>query len=127
MWRSASKSAAATPEAGGVVGQPKRSRGVLESAVPFVQEQDVMNALGPDHRRGQKEVEQAVAVGVKCRDGRAEPGADAADDRERSGEVRRFDPTLTVRRSLTAIGWAASKFSGTDFGLSAGRWRAETG
>ena len=94
MWRSASKSAAATPRLARSVGQPERGRGILEAAVSLVQEQDVANALRSDHGRGQIEVELAVAVGVEGGDGRAEAGADPADHRQRAGEVGRLDPPL---------------------------------
>ena len=82
MWRSASKSPAATPRLAAVVGQPEGRRGVLEPAVSLVQQQDVADPLRADDGRGQVEVELAVAVGVEGGDGRAEAGADPADDRE---------------------------------------------
>ena len=116
MWRSASKSAAATPRLATIVGQPERSRGILEAAVPLVQKQGVVNPLGPDHGRGQKEVELTVAVGVERGDGRTEAGADAAD---RPRAIPLKSDGLTHRSpaaSLTCNGWAASKFSGTAFG-----------
>ena len=68
---------------------PNGGGGVLEPTVPAVQQQGVADALGPDDRRGQVEVEPAVAVGVERRDRRAEPGAGPADDGERAREVRR--------------------------------------
>ena len=54
------------------IGRPLYSRSKA-SRIPF----------GPDHGRGQKQVELAVAVGVESGGGRAEAGADAADDRAR--------------------------------------------
>ena len=94
MWRSASKSAAATPRLATIVGQPERSRRILETALPFVQKQGVVNPLGSDHGRGQKQVELTVAIGVECGDGRTEAGAHAADHRSRAGEVGWLDPPL---------------------------------
>ena len=85
-------------EATEIAGQSEGGRGILETAFPLVQKQGVVNALGPDHRRGQEQVEPSVTIGVEGRDGRAEAGANAADDRSRAGEVGRFDPPLTLRR-----------------------------
>ena len=81
-------------QAGAIVGQSERRRGILEPAVSFVQKQGVVNPLRPHHGRSQKEVEPAVAIGVEGGDGRAEAGTDAADDRSRAGEVGRLDPAL---------------------------------
>ncbi len=100
-------------QAGAILGQPERGRGILETAVPFVQKQDVVNALWSDHGRGQEQVELGRR---RRRRKRQRP--------RRSGRARGRSPPrepvksdgLTHRSpsgSLTCNGWAASKFSGT--------------
>ena len=66
-------------EAGEIVRQAERSRGILETAVPLVQEQGIVNAPRARRRPRPEEVELAVAVGVESGDGRAKTSANPAD------------------------------------------------
>ena len=93
IWRSASKSAAATPRLAWSSGRPKAAAASWKLAVALVQQQGVAQALGADDCRGQVDVELAVAVGVEGGDGRAEAGTNPADDSPVSLEILRPRPS----------------------------------
>ena len=116
MCRSASKSAAATPRLARSSGSPNDAEASSKRPSPLFKSKASRIPFGPDHGRGQVEVELAVAVGVEGGDGRAEAGADPADHRQRAGEVGRLDPALALG-SLTCSGWAASKLGRDRRGL----------
>ena len=69
------------PEADAISREVGRLRDVLEPAVAGVPQQHVAQPPLPDHRRGQEQVEPAVAVGVERDDRGSEAGPGPTDDR----------------------------------------------
>ena len=67
-------------QAGLVQRQAECGRGILEAAVSLVHQQGVAQTLGADDRRGQVEIELAVAVDVEGGRRRTEASADPGDD-----------------------------------------------
>ena len=106
-------------QAGLVQRQAERGRGVLESAVSLVQQEGVAQALGADDRRGQVEVELAVAVDVEGGDRRAEAGADPADHGAVALEVVGRGPAIAVGELDRQAAWPARTSAGSPADRSA--------